>query len=316
MIIKVLDRASMGFDLSFEPLKKFGEVEIYDTTTQDELPSRVADADVLVLNKIKITEQIINGAASLKLICVFATGFDNIDVEAAKKCGVAVCNVPAYSTDSVALFTVTNVLCLYSRLTEYRRHVSSGKYSEEGKANALTPVYHELRGKVWGIIGFGNIGRAVARVAEAFGARVIVNKRTPVEDYECVDVDTLCRESDIITVHCPLNDESRNMINEDRINKMKPGVVLVNEARGAVVDEAAVARAVLSGRIGAFGCDVYSSEPFDKKHPYTEIMELDNVCLTPHAAWGAYEARVRCLEVICNDISSFLNGELLNRVDK
>ena len=316
MIIKVLDRAYMGFDLSFDALGAFGDVEIYDTTSDAELPERTKDADVIILNKIKITESIINAADNLKLICVFATGFDNINVSAAEKRKVAVCNVPAYSTDSVTLFTVANVLCLYSKLTEYRRHVASGKYSEQGKANALTPVYHELRGKVWGIIGFGNIGRAVAKVAEAFGAKVIVNKRTPVSDYECVDIDTLCERSDIITVHCPLNDATRNLINEERLSRMKPDAVLVNEARGAVLDEAAVARAVLDGKIGAFGCDVYSSEPFDKKHPYTEIAGLDYVCLTPHSAWGAYEARVRCIDVICNNIRSFLSGETLNRVDK
>ena len=316
MVIKVLDRASMGFDLSFDLLKKIGETEVYDTTSNDELVARVADADVLVINKIRITEEIIMNAEKLKLICVFATGYDNIDVVAAKKRGVAVCNVPGYSTDSVALFTVANVLCLYSKLTEYRRHVSCGKYTEEGKANLLTPVYHELRGKTWGIIGFGNIGRAVAKVAEAFGANVIVTKRTPVEDYECVDVDTLCERSDIITVHCPLNDGTKNLINEERLAKMKSSAVLVNEARGAVLDEAAVAKAVIEGKIGAFGCDVYSAEPFDKKHPYTEIMGLDNVCLTPHAAWGAYEARVRCLDVICSNIESYLEGKTLNRVDK
>ena len=268
-----------------------------------------------MLNKVKINSSAIAEAKSLKLICVFATGFDNIDIEAAKRKEIAVCNVPAYSTDSVTLFTVANVLSLYTHLTEYRRHVTTGKYTEEGKPNSLVPVYHEMRGKVWGIIGFGNIGRSVAKVAESLGARVIVNKRTPVEDYECVDIDTLCRLSDIITVHCPLNDETRGLINDERIRMMKSSVIIVNEARGAVLDEAAVARAVLEGRIGAFGSDVYSKEPFDKKHPFTQISGYDNVCLTPHAAWGAYEARVRCLEIICSNIKCFIEGKTQNRVD-
>lgn len=316
MLIKVLDRASMGSDLSFDALMKLGETEVYDNTSADELIERSRGADVLIVNKVKITKEVITNAKNLKLICVFATGFDNIDIKTAKERGVAVCNVPAYSTDSVTLFTVANVLALFSHLTEYRRHVSSGKYTEEGKPNALTPVYHELRGKVWGIIGFGNIGRAVAKVAEAFGARVIVNKRIPVDDYECVDIDTLCECSDIITVHCPLNDSTRNLINEERISKMKSSVILVNEARGAVLDETAVANAIKCGKIGAFGCDVYSTEPFDKKHPYAEIADLDNVCLTPHSAWGAYEARVRCLDVICSNIKAYIDGKTLNRVDK
>ncbi len=316
MLINVLDRASMGFDLSFDALKNFGDVTVYDATSTEELAERSINADVLILNKIKITREVIENSQQLKLICVFATGYDNIDITAAKEKGIAVCNVPAYSTDSVTLFTVANVLALFSHLTEYRKHVASGRYTQEGKANALTPVYHEMRGKIWGIIGFGNIGRAVAKVAEALGAKVIVNKRNPVGDYECVDIDTLCARSDIITVHCPLNDSTRGLINEERLAKMKTDVVLVNEARGAVLDEAAVAKAVKEGKIGAFGCDVYSSEPFDKKHPYTEIADFDNVCLTPHSAWGAYEARVRCLNVICSNIESFIDGKTLNRVDK
>ena len=315
MKITVLDRASMGDDLSFAPLYELGEVTVFDNTAKTELSERIADSDVIVLNKIKIDADTLKGAEKLKLICVFATGYDNIDVLAARENGVAVCNVPAYSTDSVCLFTVAKVLSLYSHLGEYREYVRVGKYSESGSANCLTPVYHEIKGKTWGIIGFGNIGRAVACVAEALGARVIVNKRTPVDGYECVDVDTLCKQSDIITVHCPLTDATRGMINDDRIALMKPSVVLVNEARGAVLDESAVTRAVLEGRIAAFGCDVYSQEPFDKKHPYTAIMSLSNVCLTPHAAWGAYEARERCLNVICDNIKSFVDGKTLNRVD-
>ncbi len=315
MLIKVLDRATLGLDLSFEELSTLGDTEIYDFTAPDELESRISDAEVLIINKIAITEQVLSFAKKLKLICVFATGFDNVNIAAAKQKGVAVCNVPAYSTDSVTLFTVATVLSLYSHLKEYNRHVSSGRYTAEGKSNCVVPVYHELKGKVWGIIGFGNIGRSVAKVADAFGAKVIVNKRVPIEDFECVDIDTLCRSSDIITVHCPLTDSTRKLINSDKLKLMKRNVVLVNESRGAVFDEEAVANAVINGEIGAFGCDVFSSEPFDEKHPFGKIKELDNVCLTPHAAWGAYEARVRCLGIICENIKAFVSGKMLNRVD-
>ena len=315
MKITVLDRASMGLDLSFDSLCKFGEVIIYENTSADELKDRVADSDVIVFNKVKIGKEVFENAKNLKLLCVFATGYDNIDVESARTHNVAVCNVPAYSTDSVALLTVANVLSLYTHLAEYSRHVASGKYTENGKANSLTPVYHELRGKVWGIVGYGNIGKAVAKVAQAFGADIIVNKRTAIDGCKCVDIDTLCKESDIITIHCPLNSETRNLINAERINLMKKEVVVVNEARGAVVDEGAIVDAVLSGKISAFGSDVYSTEPFDKKHPFNKIKELDNVCLTPHCAWGAYEARVRCLNIICENIQSFLDKGTKNRVD-
>ena len=315
MVIKVLDRASMGKDISFDCLKKLGETQIYDSTDKSEIDDRVSDADVLVINKIKITDKVMNKAKNLKLVCVFATGYDNVDITEARKRNIAVCNVPAYSTDSVTLFTMSTLLYLITHLGEYRNHVASGKYSEEGAANRLIPPYNELKGKVFGIIGFGNIGRSVAKVAEAFGAEIIVNKRTPIDDYECVDIDTLCKRADIISIHCPLNESTRGLISRERIELMKPSVVIVNEARGAVVDESAVAEAVLDGRIAGFGCDVYSTEPFEKNHPYAKIASLDNVCLTPHAAWGAYEARVRCLDVICNNIKSFFNGETLNRVD-
>lgn len=315
MKITVLDRGAMGFDLSFSALESLGDVIIYDKTSPFEVIERIKDSEVVILNKVKITGEVMKSAPGLKLICVFATGYDNIDIHTAKERGIAVCNVPAYSTDSVALFTLSNVLYLYTHLNTYRNYVASGEYTRSGKANCLEPVYHEMRGMVWGIVGFGNIGRAVAKVAEALGAKIIVNKRTPVEEYECVDIDTICKESDIITVHCPLNEETRGLINEKRLSLMKKSVILVNEARGAVIDEQAVAAAVLDGRIGAFGSDVFSVEPFDEKHPFTAISGLENVCLTPHAAWGAYEARARCLNVIVDNIIAFNSGKIKNRVD-
>ena len=315
MKIVILDKIAMGEDTPFHLLDSLGEVVTYDTTLPHEVSDHINGAEVIVLNKVKITKSVIDNAKALKLICVFATGYDNIDVEAAKSAGVAVCNVPGYSTDSVAMFTVATVLSLAAHLREYTDYVRCGKYSESSSANKITPVFHELRGKTWGIVGCGNIGEAVLKVAEAFGARVIVNKRTPSDRYECVDIDTLCRESDIITLHCPLNDNTRELINRERISLMKNSVILVNEARGAVVNEKDVANAIKEGRISAFGCDVYSAEPFANTHPYYEIKDMDNVILTPHAAWGAYEARKRCMEIIRNNITSFANGETLNRVD-
>ena len=314
MKIVILDKFSLGDDTPLAGLERFGDVDVYDETSPAQINERIKGADVVVMNKVKITREVIECADSLKLICVFATGFDNIDIVAAKERGVAVCNVPGYSTDSVALFTVANVLALYTHLREYNNYVVSGEYSASGIPNKLTPVYHEIKGKTWGIIGLGNIGRAVADVAKALGAKVIANKRTPVSDYECVDIDTLCRESDIITIHCPLNDESRGLIDKERLNIMKKDVVIVNEARGAVVNEADVADAVKKGMIGAFGSDVYSTEPFATDHPFYEIKDYCNVLFTPHAAWGSYESRVRCISIICDNIAAFISGEMKNRV--
>ena len=314
MKITVLDRFSMGNDIDFNKLSEYGELEIYEKTSSGELEERVSSSDIIILNKVKITAEILKNSPKLKLICVFATGYDNIDIKAAAAYGVAVCNVPAYSTESVTLYTVATVLALVTHLKEYNRYVRNGEYTESGIPNKLNPPYHELKGMVWGIIGCGNIGSRVADVAKVLGADVIVNKRTPSEQYRTVDLNTLLKESDIITIHCPLTDATRKMINKNSLNLMRKSVVLVNEARGAVVDESAVAEAVLSGKIGAFGCDVYSEEPFGREHPYNKIKELDNVILTPHSAWAAYESRERCLDIISDNISSFLNGGKLNRI--
>ncbi len=314
MNIVVLDKDSLGVDTPLSGLSEFGEVRIYSSTSEDVVLDRISDAEIVILNKVKMTSHIISNAKKMKLICVFATGYDNIDIAAAEEHGVAVCNVPGYSTDSVALFSVATVLSLYTHLREYNNYVCSGDYSLSGTPNRLTPVYHEITGKTWGVIGLGSIGTAVAKIASALGARVIANKRNPVDDYKCVDIDTLCKESDIITIHCPLNDESRNLINKDRISMMKDSVVIVNAARGGVICDIDITDAIKDKKIGAFGSDVYTAEPFGTDHPFYEIKDFENVLLTPHAAWGAYEARVRCMDVICKNIESFLSGEKLNRV--
>ena len=207
------------------------------------------------------------------------------------------------------------MLSLVTHLREYNKYVTDGKYSASGVPNRLEPVFHELKGKVWGIIGAGNIGRAVANIAEAFGTEVIVNKRTETAEFKCVDIDTLVSTSDIITIHCPLNEQSRGLINSERIKKMKKSVIIVNEARGAVVVDEDIADAVINGHISGFGSDVYTTEPFSFEHPFDKIKHLDNVLLTPHFAWGAYESRMRCLEIVCNNIGAFISGETLNRVD-
>ena len=315
MKIVVLDKKAIGNDISCAPLEVFGEVTEYDSTAPEALAERIADAEVIVLNKVKLNAAAFAAAKKLRLVCEFATGYDNIDLAAARAKGVAVTNVPGYSTESVTLYTMATVLALFTHLHEFNDYVKDGSYTASGVPNLLVPVYHELAGKTWGIVGCGNIGRRVAEIAAAFGARVIVNKRTPVEGLTCVDIETLCRESDIITVHCPLNDGTHHLINKERLSLMKSSAVLYNAARGAVLNEADVAEAVLAGRIGAFGSDVYSIEPMPADHPFQKIKDLKNVLLTPHAAWAAVEARERCLSIICDNIASYLAGEKLNRVD-
>lgn len=315
MKIAVLDAATLGNDLVLEPLSAFGEVKVYATTAAEQADEHIADAEAVVVNKFKCNAQTLKNAKRLRLICVFATGYDNIDLSYCRSRGIAVCNVVGYSTHSVAQLTVAMVLSLANRLTEYDGYTKSGAYTQSGAANSVSPVFHELQGKTWGIFGFGNIGRQVAKVAEALGCRVLVCKRKPAEDYPCVSFDELCRKSDILTLHSPLNEETRGIVSVEMLGLMKKDVILVNVARGAVVDETAVADAVLEGRVAAYGCDVYSAEPMPENHPYQKLLGLSNVLLTPHMAWGAYEARERCLSEICENIDSFLKGETRNRVD-
>ena len=316
MKIVVLDAATLGADTDLTPLMALGTVTVWDNTAPEEIPQRIEGAEVIVANKVRLMEPVLRDAKSLKLICLCATGYDCVDTAYCAAHGIGVCNVPGYSTQSVAQLTVALVLELPTHLSVYRDYVHSGAYSRSGVANALTPVWHELYGKTWGIIGGGNIGRQVARIAEAFGCRVLVCRRKPDAEYETTDVDTLCRESDIISIHVPLTAETRGMIGTKQIEAMKESAIVVNVARGAVTDEVALAEAVKSGRIAGLGVDVFSQEPFGPEHPFNGILELPNVCLTPHTAWGALETRNRCVAMVAENISAFCQGERKNRVEQ
>ena len=315
MKLIVLDADTLGKDLSLKPLEAFGECVCYPSTPPELVAERIKDSDVLVLNKIKLNRENLPAAKNLKLICVAATGYDNIDTVFCKEHGIAVCNVPDYSSNSVAQLTSAIVLALSVHLSSYTDFVKTGAYSSSGVANRLTPVYYELAGLTWGVVGLGNIGKKVAAVAEALGCKVIACKRTPEDGYTCTDIDTLCKEADIITLHTPLTPDTINLINQERIAMMKDGVILVNAARGAVTDETAIAEAVKNGKIGGFGADVYTAEPFPTTHPFDAIKDLPQVCLTPHMAWGSYEARNRCLGVIVSNIRAFFRNQIQNRVE-
>ena len=314
MKIVILDSGTLGADIDLEPIRALGEVIEYKQTLPEEIAERLTDADVAVLNKCKLNRENLADAKNLKLICVAATGYDNIDLPFCRERGIALCNVPGYSTDSVAQLSVSMALSLVTHLDEFRAFVHSGEYSRSGSANRLEPVYHEIAGQTWGVVGGGGIGSKVAEIAQALGCRVLLCRRKPEDRYESADIDRICRECDIISLHVPLSDETRGMISRKRIESMKDGVVIVNTARGAVCDEQAVADAVISGKIGAFGCDVYSKEPFGEDHPFSAILCLPNVCLTPHMAWGSYEARQRCVRRMAENITEFFAGNNHNRI--
>ena len=314
MTICFPDAGTVGKDIDTACLSAFGDVTVYDRSAPEELASRLQNADVIVTNKCRLPGELLAKLPDLKLICITATGFDNTDIAYAKDHGIAVCNVRGYSTDSVAQVTVGTVLSLANHLSVYDAYCKSGDYTASGVQNRLTPVFHELAGKTWGIFGYGAIGSKVGEIARAFGCHVIACKKTPSDSVECVSREDLFKRSDVLTIHSPLNDETRHAVSREMLSLAKPSLILVNAARGAVIDEKAVADAVLSKRIAAFGTDVYDGEPMSKTSPLGVLRSCSNVLFTPHMAWGAYEARVRLMDEICRNITAFLAGERRNRV--
>ncbi len=314
MNIAVLDAKTLGDDLSLAPLEALGKVTRYDLTTPEERAQRLKYADIAVINKIRMDRAALEDT-SVKLICVAATGYDNIDLAYCRQKGIAVANVPGYAAHSVAQIAVTMALMLVSHMEEYVEEVRSGRYSHSDTANRLIPPYHEIRGMTWGIVGYGAIGRATANIARALGCEVLVHTRTARPGVPCVDMDTLCRRADILSLHVPLSEETRNLLDRRRIGLLKPDAVVVNVARGAVTEEAALAEALAEGRIGGLGVDVYSREPFPESHPFYALREHPRALFTPHMAWGAVESRERCLDEIAQNIRAFYEGIRRNRVD-
>ena len=309
----VLDVKTVGGDIDFSEFNKFGDVTIYQTTPQEEAAERINGADIVIVNKVRLNESNLKNSG-VRLICETATGYDNIDTDYCRKNGIAVCNVSGYSTDSVAQVTAAMALSLFSKLSAYNRFVCDGSFEKHDLPMCTEPVFYEVSGKTWGIIGMGTIGKKVAAVAKALGMNVIAYSRTEKEGFENVGLDELCQRSDIISLHCPLNDGTYHIINENNLSLMKNTAVLINAARGAVVDEKAVTDAIKSGKIGAFAADVYSKEPISPDNPYNEIAGRDNVILTPHMAWGAKEARQRCVDETVKNVQAFLDGEMRNRI--
>lgn len=315
MKIVILDAKTLGGDMEFSSIEKLGELTVYQTTSELQLEERIADAEIIIVNKIKLGKENLHAAKKLKLICVTATGYDNIDINYCWSKNIAVCNIKGYSTGSVAQLTVSMALSLVTHLGEFDSYVKSGRYTESGVQNRLKPYFHEIKGRVWGIIGNGSIGGEVARIARALGCEVIINPHKMREGYGFVTLDELLERSDIISIHVPLTAETKGMIGSEEIGKMKDGAALINISRGAVCDEKALAEGVIDGKIGGLGIDVYSVEPLSTESPLNRILHKNNVIFTPHMAWGAYESRVRCINEIAKNIETFIMGGKRNRVD-
>lgn len=315
MKISVLDKSTLGKDIDLSPITSIGEVSIYDKTLACEVSEHIGESEVIILNKVKVNEENLSENKNLKLICITATGYDNVDIEYCKKRGIAVCNVCGYSTDSVAQLTVSMVLSLIMHLSSYDSYVKDGRYEKSGVQNYLTPTFHEIKSMTWGVVGYGNIGKKVAEIAKAFGCNVIFYKKNQTLEKECVDLDTLLKESDIVSVHIPLSQETKGLLSKEKLSLMKKNAILVNTARGAVIDEEAVSDKILNNELGGYATDVYSVEPLEKTSPYNKILNHENVIFTPHMAWGALEARQRCIDEISKNIYAFYEGEKRNRVD-
>ena len=292
-------------DVSFEPIACLGEFVTYGSSTPEEARERVKTLDVVIVNKVLVDKQLIDSAPELKLICISATGVNNIDVDYALSKGIPVRNVAGYSTDSVAQSTFMHILSLIGGAPYFDRSVKSGEYSRSGMFTDPHWNWTELSGKTIGIIGLGNIGRKVAVIAEAFGMNVCYFSTSGTghcKEYPCLPLDKLLAESDVVSIHAPLNERTNGMIGEKELAMMKPSAILVNMGRGAIVDEKALADAVDNGVIAGAGLDVFVVEPIPENHPYLKMQHPERLSLAPHVAWGSVEARTRLVSMIAENI--------------
>ena len=304
MKIVFLDAATMG-DVSFEPFEQLGEFVSYATSTPQEALERVKDADVVMINKVIVNQELIDAASSLKLICVAATGVNNIDVDYAASKGIPVRNVAGYSTDSVAQSTFMHILSLAGGAPYFDNSVKSGSYSRSGMFTDPNWNWWELAGKTIGIIGLGNIGKKVAQIAEAFGMKVCYYSTSGTghcKDYPCLTLEELLKVSDVVSVHAPLNERTLNLLGAREFAMMKPTAIIVNAGRGAIIVEADLAEAVDNGVIAGAGIDVFVQEPIPEDHPYLKMKHPERMRLTPHVAWASVEARRRLVSMMADNV--------------
>ena len=310
MKIVFLDRKTVGDDINLAKFQEFGELVEYHFSADEEIPARVRDADIIITNKCNMNEATLATASHLKLICVTATGTNNLDKDYLDSHGIAWRNVADYSTESVAQHTFAMLFYLLEKLRYYDDYVKDGAYTQDTVFTHFDERFCEIKGKTWGIIGLGNIGRRVAAIASAFGANVIyasASGRTAQDGYHQVDLDTLYAESDIISVHAPLNKYTENLINKDALSKMKSSCIFINVGRGPIVVEEDLADALENGEIAAAGLDVLRVEPMLADNPLGRIKDSKKLLITPHIAWASVEARTRLMDIILGQIKEFFD---------
>ena len=309
MKLVFLDTKTIGEDIDLSAYDALGEVVKYGFSTLEEIPERVKDADVLIVNKIAINEQTIGNAKNLKLVCVTATGTNNLDKEYLKKRGIAWRNVAGYSTESVTQHTFALLFYLLEKIRYYDDYVKDEKYINDTVFTHFAEHFNEVNGKTWGIIGLGTIGRRVADIAKAFGARVLYYSASgspAQEGYEQVDFETLLTTSDIVSVHAPLNEYTKDLMDREAFAKMKKTAIFLNLGRGPIVVEQDLYEALETGEIAAAGLDVLCEEPMSETNPLAKIKDSKKLIITPHIAWASVEARNRLMQIIVEQIREFL----------
>lgn len=317
MKIVILEADSLGQDMVFTPFEALGEVVIYRSTTADEMEEKTKDADVIVANKVPICESTIGKAQNLKLVCLTATGFNNLDGDYLKKRGIAAYNVAGYSTNGVAQHTFALLFYILEKLNYYDNYVKCGEYARGTCFSHFGQNFFELDGKTWGIIGLGAIGNRVAQIAKAFGCHIICYSASGKKyntEYEQVSLDELLSRSDILSVHAPLNGYTENLMTLEKFRKMKKSAIFLNLARGAIVNEPDLYTALTEGSIAGAGLDVLCKEPMDPENPLLKIQDSNKLIITPHIAWAAKETRFRVVDEVVKNIQRFQRDDRTNRV--
>lgn len=310
--IVVLQSESVGVDADLTRIETLGQVTMYPDTKQEEIRERILDADIVITNKNLMNKDVLEGLDKLKLICLFATGTNNVDLDYCRNHGIKVANVKGYSTDTVAQHTLALVMHLIEKNSYYDHYVKSKQYERDGHFSYFDNVFHDVSSMTWGIVGLGDIGRKVAGIAKAMGAKVqyySTSGKNATSDYQQVDFETLLRSSDIISIHAPLNEQTHYLFNEEAMRKMKKTAYLINVGRGGIIDEEALVKVFNDGHLAGIGLDVFEHEPLLSDDSLYQIKDMDRVILTPHIAWGSIEARQRCIHEVYKNILAFFNNE-------
>ncbi len=311
MKLVILERNSVGIDIDVSCFEQFGEVTYYANTTAEQVAERVQESDIIISNKAPMNEHTLADAPNVKLICLLATGYDCVDLTYCKSRGIKVTNVVNYCTSAVAQHTILLALMLCEKIAFYDNYVKSGSYSAQDRFSNFDRAFHDLEGRTWGIVGMGTIGHKVAELATAFGCKVLfysASGKNTCTEYSRVDLDTLLQTCDIVSLHCPLTDRTRNLIDKNAFEKMKPTAILINVARGPVVNTQDLFKALTTGKIMAAGLDVLEKEPMDPSNPLNQIQDSTRLIITPHMSWASVESRTRLISEIIKNIQAFLDG--------